>query len=135
MSKQNIDGVNVPVDMIVADFVAKDGYLKAEFIPVKDPNYLQSMTREAAMQTLENYARSYAIRNAAFSASQRGAMWVAEAKGLWEKSVGGKKLTVVYKMTAYYGRKSILIQHALADVKDYPTQAVMNFLNVRFDSR
>jgi len=133
--KQSIGATTDLMDTVIAELVSKDAYLKAEFVEVDDPDYLQDTTAELAMQGLLDYARIYAIENASFSAVQKeDGSWVAEMKGLRQFPIGGKKVTWVYRINAYYGRKSILIQHAAASVKDYPTQAIMNFLGVRVDA-
>ncbi len=133
--KQSIGATADFLDTVIADFVGKDAYLKAEFFQVPDPNYLQDMTDELAMQGLIDYARIYAIENASFSAVQKDGYWVAEMKGLRQFPIGGEKVASVYRINAYYGKKSILIQHATASVAEYPTQAIMKFLSVRVDAR
>jgi len=133
--KQSIGATTDLIDTVVAELVSKDAYLKAEFFQVPDPTYLQDMTDELAIQGLIDYARIYAVENASFSAAQKAdGSWVAEMKGLRQMPVGGGTVTWVYRVRAYFGKKSLLIQHVAASVKDYPTQAIMNFLGVRVDA-
>lgn len=118
-------------DVPTMEYVGQDEILKLEVLPLADSNYLKFITKDSAISTLLKSANLFNISNNIYEAYKNGEVWIAESKGYKNIRIGNQVLESVYKMKVYYGRRSMIILHAIAGNRDYPTKAILDFIDVR----
>jgi hypothetical protein len=126
ISFTGIDGIDASA--LAAELATRDGFLKAEFVPISDPKVLDAMGDDEVRKRALEYARHNGLKVSHAVVDRKDGLRVVTVRGTKILTSEGREIAVTYLNKVYYGRRTMLTIYTGAPSASFPTESITRFL-------